>query len=435
MAGDVDPVYLLKPAVGRASPRRQRSGPVGEKMGLGNFQLPLSSDPIVNSLILWDWQRPSPWPADGRLDYAFMQTDMQAAVLGGSATAMSGVAAFGLSQMAATQGLMTYVGSVIGLPVAQAASDSLTADIYFATADLSGSTAGVAYYVPGLAPAFVYMDNSNVFDASMSTFAYGSAAYEVLLHEVGHAIGLDHPFEGPYALPAGTDNTSVSIMSYTDVGGPHTTFQEWDLRALQYLYGSGSVVSSQLTEAADVQTLSDGVDLVSGLGGDDVVSGMGGNDIIYGNTGNDILYGNLGDDSLFGGQGSDAVFGGQGADRVYGNLAADLMYGNMADDWMHGGQGADTLYGGQGADTLAGGTDDDVLFGNLGADVYVFGAGMGQDVVYGFAAGEGDRIQLAGGTFYTVTADAAGNAAIVVDTARLILSGVAAGSVEQSWFV
>ena len=47
-------------------------------------------------------------------------------------------------------------------------------------------------------------------DASAGTFLY-----ETFLHELGHALGLKHPFEGA-ALPAEFDNTRYTIMSYTE---------------------------------------------------------------------------------------------------------------------------------------------------------------------------------------------------------------------------
>jgi len=85
----------------------------------------------------------------------------------------------------------------------------------------------------------------------------GDYAYESLLHELGHALGLKHPFEGGETLPAGEDHRVHSIMSYTsfrtdfvgfEAAGNSVqmvsrqvwpeTFMVYDIAALQALYGA-----------------------------------------------------------------------------------------------------------------------------------------------------------------------------------------------------
>jgi hypothetical protein len=74
----------------------------------------------------------------------------------------------------------------------------------------------------------------------------GNHGYMTLLHETLHALGLKHPgnydvggtgTEGPYLLPS-NDNTSQTIMSYNTPGGSPITPMDYDIRALQYLYGA-----------------------------------------------------------------------------------------------------------------------------------------------------------------------------------------------------
>jgi len=72
----------------------------------------------------------------------------------------------------------------------------------------------------------------------------GSVGYQVLLHEIGHALGLAHPFEGPYALPTGEDNTANTIMSYNQAGPYQSTFQAYDLLALRWIYGEDGLRGS-----------------------------------------------------------------------------------------------------------------------------------------------------------------------------------------------
>lgn len=83
----------------------------------------------------------------------------------------------------------------------------------------------------------------------------GSISFETILHELGHALGLKHPFVDPddpsqTVLPANLDNTRYTVMSYTysnlegDVGTEFsfhpTTPMVLDISAMQFLYGANN---------------------------------------------------------------------------------------------------------------------------------------------------------------------------------------------------
>ena len=120
--------------------------------------------------------------------------------------------------------------------------------------------------------------------------------------------------------------------------------------------------------------------------------------MIFGNEGNDILLGNEASDTIFAGQGNDLVFGGQGDDLIFGN------------------QGNDTLYANEGADRL------------------VIASGDGNDLIFGFNVGEGDRLLL-NGLAFTVSQAANGNAIISVSGGgTLELDGVSAATVNAGPF-
>ena len=188
-----------------------------------------------------------------------------------------------------------------------------------------------------------------------------------------------------------------------------------------------------------------GNDTVSGGIGNDTLFGGADQDLLLGNQDEDVLFGNQGNDTLFGGQGLDTLFGGQDQDLLFGNLGNDLLLGNLGNDTLYGGQGADTLYGGQGNDILLGDLGDDVLSGDLGNDVlqggagadrYVFYTNSGNDVVLGFNAAEGDRIDLLGQTYtFGTAADGSGSALLILSGGGTIeLAGVTRAQVNAGFF-
>ncbi|MDX2104288.1 MAG: M12 family metallo-peptidase [Alphaproteobacteria bacterium] len=79
----------------------------------------------------------------------------------------------------------------------------------------------------------------------------GSFAYELFLHEIGHAMGLKHPFEDGTVLPSSSDNTGNTVMSYTRTGRFAETYQAYDQAALRYLAG---VTTTPPTAGATIPT-------------------------------------------------------------------------------------------------------------------------------------------------------------------------------------
>lgn len=177
-------------------------------------------------------------PARGTLYYTF-----DLGVIGGE-TAQP-VAAFNETQKAAARAILQHAGALTGIAFAEVASGA-QADLHFAACDLD--TAGLcrtewsySYGTGNLltaysAEAYIYLDNVQ-FAADNGAPTPGTSGYEVLLHEIGHALGLDHPFDTPYPLPAVQDNTGNTVMSYTHVGADKATFQPYDLLALSWIYG------------------------------------------------------------------------------------------------------------------------------------------------------------------------------------------------------
>ena len=267
----------------------------------------------------------------------------------------------------------------------------------------------------------------------------------ILAHELGHSLGLEHPFENRDGdVFAGITDPWTSaypedtVMAYRSPlnGGWPDFFSDADIRALSQIwgkapgrYGDGPdrVVGLSAAESFDLAGGDDWIQ--AGFGDDDVIGGSGsdelygnqgqdtllgglGNDRIYGGKNNDQLFGNQGQDLIFGNVGSDELFGGKDNDQLFGNQGQDLLLGNVGDDQLFGGQDNDQLFGNQGADRLlgnrgndaiwAGQNDDwidggegaDRLWGNKGADRFYLSPG--DDVIYDFSAASGDRLGVAG---------------------------------------
>ncbi|HEY0833273.1 MAG TPA: calcium-binding protein [Azospirillum sp.] len=232
------------------------------------------------------------------------------------------------------------------------------------------------------------------------------------------------------------DQTLESVLGPTDAAAFRALIDQAYAKAAAAEGGGATPGAVTGTAGADGLVGTAGNDTMHGLQGDDTLDGSLGADALYGNQGADQLTGGSGADTLFGGQSGDALWGGAEADVLYGNMAEDTLFGDAGDDTLFGGQGPDALSGGEGADVLAGNVGDDALTGGAGADRFVLTQGGGRDTVSDFNAAEGDRLQLSGGTFQSVAADAGGNAVVTASHGgAVVLVGVTAADFSTEWIV
>ena len=268
-------------------------------------------------------------------------------------------------------------------------------DIAFGAYDLTildqSTVAGLAYLPQGFSVPTSQIAGDVFLSRSLNT---GSAAFGVLLHEIGHALGLKHPFEGNLTLRSDLDNYANTVMSYTSNGGTINGLGPFDVQAIQQLYGNQSAKGNQITSwswnaalGLLTQTGGAGADSIQGIAAADSISGSAGNDLIFaragadwisggddndrldGGIGIDTIFGDLGDDSLVGGEGADSLTGGDGNDRIEGGIGNDRLFGSDGNDNMLGGTGSDFFDGGAGADTISADLGADTIMGGGGDDL------------------------------------------------------------------
>ncbi|MEJ6402865.1 matrixin family metalloprotease [Yoonia sp. 2307UL14-13] len=280
-----------------------------------------------------------------------------------------------------------------------------TADIDINMANLSGSTLGVAttfafttdFNFSGLTEitrSDIEMDSSEFWraDGNGGTYTF----VQVLMHEIGHALGLDH------------FDVSDSIMNTFANDGSRTLGDD-DIAGVQNLYGArrwdntGEDVDFKHIGVGQTVFAKGGNDDLSGTSRGDSFYGGFGDDDLYGQGGNDLLVDTRGRNDLFGGDGNDTIVGGGGTLNAEGNAGNDTLIGGIGDDVLDGGTGNDTLRGDpvggfiSGNDTLIAGAGNDVLEGGGGSDTFVFNRASGSNRILDFEVGF-DMVELEGFT-------------------------------------
>ena len=361
-------------------------------------------------------------------------------------TGITGFAALTPEQVTAASAVFEHYQNITNLTFTESLSTG-TANIALIQHDFSdpglGSAAGYAN-----SPGFGYstsggtivsvaegdLTSGDVYvrvGAATGQYQAGGNGYELLLHEIGHALGLQHPFEGSVTLPTDLDHLGFTVMAYKEA--PHSlnvTFSGnlfslvnvqprslmlGDMLALQTTYGAntgfnaGNTSYSWTAGEKFLETIWDGggIDTINAsaltlrsiinlnpgsyssiglrqthaelfadipsLFEASVISSLAANnfteaDLYSGANNLAIAYGaNI--ENAVGGAGNDTITGNTLANSLDGGAGNDSMDGGGNNDTLNGGLGFDSLVGGDGNDELRGGDQGDTLVGGLGNDL------------------------------------------------------------------
>ena len=241
----------------------------------------------------------------------------------------------------------------------------------------------------------------NAENGSDTDWTIGSVNFEALMHEVGHALGIKHPFEDGVVLSSLLDNSINTIMSYTDIndvypnGGYVNGKYDWltyyinretpmvfDIAAIQYIYGA----NNNYKTGDDTYTFDSTKPFYKTIwdaGGKDTISVSNFSlacviDLTPGNY-SSLRYPRPSDTGgvavTYDGTNNLGIAFNCIIENAIGGSGNDKLTGNSANNSLDGGSGNDVMYGGAGNDTFDWGAanrgGNDIFYGGIGDDDFV----------------------------------------------------------------
>jgi hypothetical protein len=284
----------------------------------------------------------------------------------------SGFKPFNTAQITYTKQVLAYIETVLDLHFVEIPDAEGVDTIVFANNSQTGS-AGYATPLDLLRPSARVMVSATLLAMNPDRDG-GAELLRVVTHEIGHALGLKHPFADPDALsgsetgpflPAADDNVVYTEMSYTGIERHPGTYSPLDIASLQYIYGAAA-----------------------GYNGGDTRYTIGQNYLMIGDgSGNDTIDGAaLTQDLTLSLEAGYWSWVGAKAATITARGQITIDIGSVIEN-ANGGSGNDTLTGNAVANRIAGGAGKDLLRGGGGDDFLDGGAGVDAAAYAGARAG------------------------------------------------
>lgn len=245
-------------------------------------------------------------------------------------------------------------------------------------------------------------------DGTVTTSEYNAIAH-VVLHEIGHSLGLSHPFGYDISLAPDYQVKALTVMAYDDVGKntygftaagsalqiDDSNLKILDVLAIQHLYGANTATNAGNNTYTWAQDTAFRTTLYDAGGTDTIdlsASTMRSSIDLTPNSLSSInlrvtvaeklvntatIYQSAQNAAqMYTGENNLGIVGtienvraGSGNDRINGNAAANEIWGGAGNDSIWGGAGDDRLYLGAGNDRVVAGTGSNIVDGGTGIDV------------------------------------------------------------------